>query len=187
VYFGLFLAGVLAGAALLPIIVLWSFIPIELTLPIIDIAQLAATVFLAFYIPLALQKYLERRRYVRELLVDHVRNLVAGVGMVNQVIRDCASNGKTDEADRMRVRTGLLTANLKMGPLEKRIRNDCGDECTASLKAFRSAYDRYYDTVSGGDLYGHGNITWELWRSQAFAFNRLEETATDLVQFLGTP
>jgi hypothetical protein len=139
---------------------------------------------LAFYIPLALERLRDQQRYARDLLIAHVRDLVAGVQSVNEVLRECASRTETHDRDRMQVRTRFLTSNAKMGRLEMRIKNECSKKCGEPLKAFRAAYDTYCDVVTGGALYGQGQVTWEFWRRQEFAFISFENSATDLARFV---
>jgi hypothetical protein len=180
---GWFISGALSGAVLMIVLFVRYKLEIDATLPVIDLAQLAATMFLALYIPLALERLRDQQQYARNLLINHVLDLVAGVRAVNEVLRECASRAETHDRDRMQVRTRFLTSNAKMGRLEKRIGEACSD-CTEPLRAFRAAYDKYYDAVTGGSLYGQGMVTWDFWRNQEFAFIHFENSATDLSRFL---
>jgi hypothetical protein len=179
-----FIAGVPVGSALFAWFAAHDLVALENSVKIVDLAQLGATIFLALYIPLALETYRERRKYAQEMLIEHIRSLVSGLQVVNDYLREKA--GITPPADPkcMRVRTGFRTANLKMASIQSRLPLECGNHCSQHLSEFRSAYDRYYESVTNGKLYGNGLVTWELWQRQEFAFIALRDAEIDLVRFV---
>jgi hypothetical protein len=179
-------AAALVGAVLLSLAVLWAHLTIDSRVPIVDLAQLAATVFLAFYIPLALERYRDRVRSTRDLLIEDVTRFMLPVRAINEVMTACTHAAQTTERDRMRIRTAFLTANRKLGPLEQRIRAAGSHSCMEPLKELRAAYDGYWKAVTGGSLYGSGQVDWDLWRTQEFAFGALEHAVSGLLESLRT-
>ena len=178
--------GMLVGAVLLSLLLRWGGFTIDTKLPIVELAQLAAIVFLALYIPFAIESYIDRARSVRGLLVDDVRAFMSIVQGVNAVLTACTNAGVTTAQDLMRIRTGFLSGNVKLGRLEKRLFDTCGERCRPSFFPFKEAYIRYWHTVTGGSLYGGGRVDWDLWRRQEFAFTSLEHEAAALVRYLTT-
>jgi hypothetical protein len=181
---GFVLTGILVGVVLLSVLVLWRHFEVDTRMPIVDLAQLGATLFLALYIPFAVDRYRDRARSVRALLIDDVRAFMALVQSINKVMTACTSNGKTTDQDVMRIRTGFLSANLKIGRLEKRVVDTCSKRCRTSFDPFKASYFKYWKVVTGGSLYGGAPVTWELWRSQELAFASLEHSAAQLVRYL---
>lgn len=179
-----FIAGVPAGSALYAWLSASNHLVLENSVRIVDLAQLGATIFLALYIPLALETYRDRRKYAQDMLIDHIRSLVAGLQAINEYLRDNA--GVTPSADPkcMRVRTGFRSANLRMASLQRRLPIDCGDQCTQSLREFRKAYDRYFVAVTGGNYYGKGVVSYSMWQYQEIIFVALRDAEIDLVRFI---
>lgn len=158
---------------------------IDGNLPIIDLAQLVAALFLAMYIPLAVERLRDRQRYSRDLLVTQLQDMLEGVASINKVIAECAGSGVTDDRNRMHIRARFITCNIKIGRFDLRLTKQCGGDCKDVLADFRKAYDSYYNAVTGGSLYGTGRIDWAFWRTQEFCFVRLQNSGIDLVRFLG--
>jgi hypothetical protein len=183
-YGGWFVAGIPIGASLFAWASARDHVTLEHGVKIVDLAQLGATIFLALYIPLALETFRDRRKYAQEMLIDHIRSLVAGLESVNVYLRENADVSSPADPGCMRVRTGFTTANLKMARLKERLPLDCGEGCRQYLEDFRTAYDRYYDAVTGGSLYGQGLVTWKLWQKQEFAFALLRDAEIDLIRFV---
>jgi hypothetical protein len=160
---------------------------IERKMPIVELAQLAATLLLAVYIPFAIDTYRDRARSVRTLLMDDVNNFMLTVRGINGVMTDCTNRRKTTEQDVMRIRTGFLSGNLKLGRLEKRLFDVCADACKDSYYPFKDAYTCYWKAVTDGPLYSGGlQIDWDLWRKQELPFASLEHSAAGLLRYLST-
>jgi hypothetical protein len=179
--------GLIAGAVPLAFVFFALFTQVlhfDEKISITELALLSATVFLALYIPLALETFREKRKYAQEMLIEHIRSLVAGLQAVNDYLRDSADVTPSPDAKCMRVRTGFTTANLKMARLANRLPIECGANCVEHLTQFRAAYDRYFHAVTGGGLYGSGLVTWTLWQHQEFAFVALRDAEVDLVRFV---
>jgi hypothetical protein len=181
---GYFVTGIVVGAVLLAVLVLWGDFSVDRRMPIVDLGQLAATLFLALYIPFAVDRYRDRARSVRALLLDDVRSFMTIVGDVNKVMTSCSNSSKTMPQDLMRIRSGFLSANVKIARLEGRLVNACGKGCRPSLDPFKQAYLKYWDAVTSGSLYGGTPIDWDLWRKQEFAYASLEHAAAELLRYL---
>lgn len=179
---GWFIAGCLAGAVLLAFAETWSSLWIDTKIPILDLAQLAATVALALYIPLALENYRDKERSARTLLSDGVAEFMSVVRSINGVVTQCTHSKTTTPQDVMKIRTGFITANLKLGRLEQRIIGECPKRCAAPLAAFKNGYDAFWRAVTGGALYGGTPVDWNMWRRQELAFASLEHSSLDLLR-----
>jgi hypothetical protein len=182
---GWFCAGMLVGALGLALMTTSGF-TIEKKMPIVDLAQLAATLLLAIYIPFAIDTFRDRAKSVRALLIDDVNNFVAVVRSVNSVLTSCTNSDTTTPQDVMRIRTGFLSGNVKLGRLEKRLFDVCQERCKDSYYPFKDAYTSYWKAVTDGNLYSGGKIDWNLWRKQEFPFATLEHRAAELLRFLNT-
>jgi hypothetical protein len=177
-------AGIVCGGALYAWASAYHMIKLESTTKVVELAQLAATIFLALYIPLALETYRDRRKYAQEMLIDHIRSFVSGLESVNAYLRENANASPPADLNSMRVRTGFITANLKMARLQERLPIECGEGCRQYVDDLRTAYDRYYEAVTDGSLYGDGLVTWKLWKRQEFAFTSLQNAELDLIRFV---
>jgi hypothetical protein len=178
------IAGVPIGSALYAWLTASDHLVLENSVKVVDLAQLGATIFLALYIPLALETYRDRRKYAQEMLIDHIRSLIAGLQVINHYLRDNAGVTPSVDPKCMRVRTGFRSANLRMASLQRRLPVDCGSQCTQSLLAFREAYDRYFVAVTGGNLYGKGLVTYTMWQYQEVVFVAMRDAEMDLVRFI---
>jgi len=184
---GWFTAGILVGAVLMAVVTFWGGFTIDKKMPIVDLAQLAATLLLALYIPFAIDAYRDRARTVRTLLTDDVNSFLAVVRDINRVMTNCTNAGKTTPQDVMRIRTGFLTGNVKLGRVETRLFDVCKDRCKDSYYPFKDAYTRYWKAVTDGALYSGGvQIDWDLWRKQELPFASLEHAAAGLLRYLST-
>jgi hypothetical protein len=168
------------------VLLLWGGFEVDRRMPIVDLAQLAATLFLALYIPFAVDRYRDRTRSVRALLIDDVKAFMTVVQAINAVMTACTNANVTTPQDMMRIRTRFLTANVRIGRLEKRLLDVFSKRCRSHFDPFKSAYLSYWDAVTGGALYGGAPIDWDLWRKQEFAFASLEHAAAELVRYLST-
>jgi hypothetical protein len=183
---GWFIAGALTGATLVPVLVFWVDLSFDLKVPIVGLAQLAATLFLALYIPLALDNYRDRLRSVRAMLIDEVTGLMSVVRSINSVLTGCAQAEVTTQQDLMKVKTAFLTANVKIVRLDGRVKSEYAGSCYKPLNDFRRSYEGYWHAVTDGALYAGTAVDWRLWRKQEFAFDVMDQSASDLARYLRT-
>jgi len=181
---GWFVFGVLAGLLVAIVCSHFEILTFNGEVPIVDLAQLVAALFLAMYIPFAVERMRDRQRYARDLLVSQVQEIVEGAKSVNDILSACAMSGETDDRSKMQVRARFLTCNFKLSRLAERLIKECGDECQLALDDFRKAYDTYFDAVTGGSLYGTGKVDWSTWRQQESEFVQLQNAGIDLTRFL---
>jgi hypothetical protein len=181
---GWFLSGTVAGALLLAVAVWNQLLTLSIELTLSDLLQLLVALFLALYIPLAIEGFRDRRKYSRDILVDQVQAFMVLMREVNGLLLDCARTNNTDESHRMRIKAAFITANLKSQSIEQRVRQDCSDS-TEILNEMQGAHKKYFATVTSGSLYGsNGKADWQLWRQQELPFAELENACIDLVRFL---
>ena len=183
-YLGLVACGALVGAAAMAALLNWSMLSVDYKMPVVELAQLAATVVLAIYIPLALERALDSHRGIRSLLVADVESLAAVVRRVNETMSSCAKSNVTTESDRMTVRTSFMTANLRLSALSTRLRTSCGNDCASQVELLRHSYEKYYRAVTEGALYTTQVVDWGLWRRQELPFAAFETAKTSLEHYL---
>lgn len=181
---GIFSAGLISGGLIIAAALCTDSIEVEAKLSLSDLLQILIALFLALYIPFAIESSRDRHRYSRDILVDQVHGFLALLREINSVLLECAKEDVTQESDRIRVRAAFITANLKVQAIEQRVQQDC-KESNDILSGLRSSYKEYYDAVTGGALYGsEGKADWSLWRKQELPFIALENVCVDLVRFL---
>jgi len=181
---GWVLAGVVIGLALTPLLVFWFDVDFDLKLPVVGLAQLAATIFLALYIPLAIEGYRDRLRSSKSMLLDEISGFMAVVRSINTTATACAQAGATTKQDLMKIRSGFITGNIRFARLTKQFTDQHSESCAAPLAAFRNAYEDYWKALTGGALYAGVPVDWALWRRQEFALSSLELAASALTKFL---
>jgi hypothetical protein len=181
---GWILLGFALGAIFLCLVVAYPILALTIELSLTDLIQIALALFLALYIPYALEASRERTRYSRDILVEEVQTFMALTRDVNKLLLECAQSGNTGPSERMQVRASFINANVKMQAIVQRVEQDCQDS-SAVTTALRESYDGYYSVVTGGSLYGsNGKADWQLWRKQVLPFAELENAAIDLIRFL---
>lgn len=181
---GIFSAGLISGGIIIAAALCTDSITLDGELSLSDLLQILIALFLALYIPFAIESSRDRHRYSRDILVDQVQGFLALMREINTLLLEAAKEGVTQESHRIRVRAAFITANLKVQAIEQRIQQDC-KESSDVLSELRSSYKRYFDVVTGGSLYGsEGKADWSLWRKQEHPFITLENACVDLVRFL---
>lgn len=179
--FGWSLPGAAFGAVIMACLLHWSKLVVIYTAPVLDLAQLAATLFLAFYIPMALETQRDNWRSVRGLFVDQSKLILEVVRTINATVTRCAHSGETAPDDLMVIRTRFQTADGKVASFQARVKAGCSEKCVEPLNAFRRAYNNYYRAVTGGSLYGGKPVDYDLWRKQEAAFLVFENSVLDLI------
>lgn len=183
---GWILAGVIIGVVLTPLMVFWRDVSFDLKLSVVGLAQLAATIFLALYIPLAIERYRDRLRSTKSMLLDEIAGFMTVARSINAGLTAAAQAGTTTQQDLMKIRTGFMTANARLARLDQQFTKEHPKSCTRPLAVFRGAYENYWKAVTGGALYAGSAVDWKLWRQQEFAFSSMELAASELTRFLNT-
>lgn len=111
---GIFLGGGAAGALLFAVATSYSLLTLSSELTIADLMEVLVALFLAVYIPLAIDAYRDKRKYSRDILVEQVQGFMGLLKEVNAVLLECARSGSTEESHRMRIKAAFITANLKV-------------------------------------------------------------------------
>ncbi len=176
--------GCVIGVSLTVILLFRFSLSIDSTLSILSLAQLAVTLFLAFYIPLVLDRYRNTRNQLRELLIEHSKNLLSTITDIKETLTTCATKRNTSDEDKMIIKTKFMTAGYQLQILEQRLKSDGGEKCFEMLKPLKEAYFDYDRAVTGGSLYGNGNVDWQLWRQQELKYWQFQCYILDMVQAL---
>ena len=179
---GWFFLGILAGAAICLCISRFTSIAVDDKISLVDLIQLAATFFLALYIPITIESFIDIRRSSRALVIERIREFLEKTSAVNHAITECANSGVTTSLARNQIIFGFKASGMRLGILGPSVTSECGEVCATEINELKECYREFWKSVTSGNIYTSGVVNRSLWQAQEIRFVLLVGAATDLIR-----
>lgn len=167
--------------------VLWQDIPYVSLVRSVRLGELINSLVLisaTFLIPFAVKRILERKKFVSELLIGDVKDIIDTIGGIMDLVNECCIEATTSPENKRTINFLTKEVDMKISLLESQVekifKNDKG--LTEQMATVKTKSADFWSSLTGGELMNDDfNIGISYQSAQSPRFIEMKKSLFDLI------
>lgn len=110
------------------------------------------TLFVAVYVPIGLNQWLDSKRYLKGFLIDEVKSCLLKLEVIKNKIDICEIENKSDMKDKREILSKFGFLDISINSLNKQLGRSFGGKSGEIIKSLDKARLQYWKDVTDGEL-----------------------------------
>jgi len=143
-----FLAGLLIGLLITDL----PFFNVVKDVRIGELGNILLALTVALFIPFAIAPWIDKRRYLKNFLIEELNELLTSVKRIQDKLRLCCESKKIDKSDKVSINLLFIESDHKIDSVKQQFNKIFRRQTADLFSRLNDEYNRYWKTVTGGDL-----------------------------------